>query len=100
MLDEAPADKWRALIAQRKQEIEDLAAMLTRIDSLDFAPFFTMKKGDGTVADEITKLFRRAGPDVYWYYYFSGLLRAWDKEEIHPSIAALRAASASDEAYI
>ncbi|MGA9970331.1 MAG: glycosyltransferase, partial [Candidatus Acidiferrales bacterium] len=100
MLDEAAADKWRALIAQRKQEIEDLAAMLTRIDSLDFAPFLTMKKGDGTVADEITRLFRRAGPDVYWYYYFSGLLRAWDKEKVHPSIAALRAASASDEAYI
>ena len=49
---------------QRKQGVEDLAATLTRIDSLDFAPFFTMKKGDGTVADEITKLFRRAAPDV------------------------------------
>ncbi|MFZ0522019.1 MAG: glycosyltransferase [Candidatus Acidiferrales bacterium] len=100
MLDETAADKWRGLIAERQREIEDLAAMLTRIDSLDFAPFFTMKKGDGTVADEITRLFRRAGPDVYWYYYFSGLLRAWDKEKVHPSIAALRAASASDEAYI
>jgi hypothetical protein len=29
---------------------------------LDFAPFLTMKKGDGTVADEITKPFRRAAP--------------------------------------
>jgi glycosyltransferase involved in cell wall biosynthesis len=100
MLDETAADNWRALIAQRKREIEDLAATLTRIDSVDFAPFLTMKKADGTVADEITKLFRRAGPDVYWYYYFSGLLRAWEKETVHPSIAALRAASASDEAYI
>ena len=100
MLDEPAADKWRALIGQRKQEIEDLAATLTRIDSVDFAPFFTMKKGDGTVADEITRLFRRAAPDVYWYYYFSGLLRAWEKETVHPSMAALRAASASDEAYI
>ena len=62
MLDEAAADKWRALIAQRKQEIEDLAAMLTRIDSLDFAPFLTMKKGDGTVADEITRLFPPSRP--------------------------------------
>jgi hypothetical protein len=61
---------------------------------LDFAPFFTMKKG------EIPRLFRRAGPDVCWYYYFSGLLGAWDKEKVHPSIAALRAASVSDEAYI
>ena len=100
MLDEPAADKWRALIVQRKQEIEDLTATLTRIDSVDFAPFFTMKKGDGTVADEITRLFRRAGPDVYWYYYFSGMLRAWDKEAVHPSIAAIRAAHPSDEAYI
>jgi O-antigen biosynthesis protein len=100
MLDQAAADKWRALISERKQEINDLAAMLTRIDSVDFAPFFTMKKGQGTVADEITKLFRRAAPDVYWYYFFSGLLRAWESEKLHPSIAALRAAHPSDEAYI
>jgi glycosyltransferase involved in cell wall biosynthesis len=100
MLDETAADKWRALIVQRKQEVEDLEATLTRIDSVDFAPFFTMKKGDGTVADEITRLFRRAGPDVYWYYYFSGMLRAWDKEKLHPSIAALRAANADESAYI
>jgi hypothetical protein len=44
MLHEAAADKWRALITQRKQEIEDLVAMLTRIDSLDFAPFLKIKK--------------------------------------------------------
>ena len=62
MLDEPAAEKWRTLIGQRKQEVEDLAATLSRIDSLDFAPFLTMKKGDGTVADEITKLFRRAAP--------------------------------------
>jgi hypothetical protein len=37
----------------------------------------TMKKGDGT--DKIAKLFRRAAPDVYWYYHFSGLLHAWRK---------------------
>jgi hypothetical protein len=77
---------------QRKQEVDDLAATLTRIASLDFAPFFTMKNGEGTVAEEITRLFRRAAPDVYGYYYFSGLLRAGEKEPIHPSIASLRAA--------
>jgi hypothetical protein len=59
-----------------------------------------MKKGDGTVADEITMLFRRAAPDVYWYYYFLGLLRAWEKEFVHPSIAALRSAIADDEFYM
>ena len=62
MLDEPAAEKWRALIGQRKQEVEDLAATLARIDSLDSAPFLTMKKGDGTVADEITMLFRRTAP--------------------------------------
>ena len=42
MLDEPAAEKWRALIGQRKQEVEDLAATLARIDSLDSAPFLTV----------------------------------------------------------
>ena len=62
MLDEPAAEKWRALIGQRKQEVEDLAATVSPIDSLDFVPFLTRKKGDGTVVDEIIKLFRRASP--------------------------------------
>jgi hypothetical protein len=54
-----------------------------------------MKKGDGTVADEITRFFRRACQDVYWHYYFSALLRAWEKEPAHPSAASVRATIAS-----
>ncbi len=100
MLDNEAADKWRALVNARKQEIESLTATLTRIDAVDFAPFFTMKKGDGTMADEITKLFQRAVPDVYWYHYFSGLVRAWEGESVHPSTDSLRAAIVRDEAYI
>jgi hypothetical protein len=100
MLDKEAADKWRALVNERKQEIESLAVTLTRIDSVDCAPFFTMKKGDGTVADEITKLFQRAVPDVDWYHYFSGLVHAWEAESVHPSTDSLRAAIVRDEAYI
>jgi O-antigen biosynthesis protein len=100
MLDNEAADKWRALVQERTQEIESLVGTLTRIDSVDFAPFFTMKKGDGTMADEITRLCRRAVPDIYWYHYFSGLLRTWDEELVHVSSASLRAAIALDEAYI
>ncbi len=100
MLDDEAADKWRSLITQRKQEAESLVATLTRIDAVDFAPFFTMKKGDGTVADEITKLCQRAVPDVYWYYYFSGLLSTWEAESVRPSKDSLRAAVVRDEAYI
>jgi hypothetical protein len=100
MLDNEAADKWRALVQERTQEIESLVGTLTRIDSVDFAPFFTMKKGDGTMADEITRLCRRAVPDIYWYHYFSGLLRTWDEKLVHVSSASLRAAIALDEAYI
>jgi glycosyltransferase involved in cell wall biosynthesis len=100
MLDNEAADKWRALVQERKQEIESLVGTLMRIDSVDFAPFFTMKKGDGTMADEITRLCRRAVPDIYWYYYFSGLLRTWEEEPVHVSPASLRAAIVLDEAYI
>jgi hypothetical protein len=100
MLDEGAADKWRLLVMERKQEIERLVATLTRIDSVDFAPFFSMKKGDGTVADEITRLCQRAVPDIYWYYYFLALLRAWEAEAVHPSKTSLRAEIVRDEAYI
>jgi glycosyltransferase involved in cell wall biosynthesis len=100
MLDNEAADKWRALVKERKQEIESLVGTLTRIDSVDFAPFFAMKKGDGTVADEITRLFQRAVPDIYWYYYFSGLLCRWEEEADHLSTASLREAIVLDEAYI
>jgi len=91
---------WRALGKERKQEIEQLVATVTRIDSVDFAPFFSMRKGDGTVADEITKLCQRAVPDIYWYYYFLELLQTWEAETLHPSAASLRAAIVRDEVYI
>ena len=100
MLDDEAAEKWRSLISQRKQEIESLVATLTRIDAVDFAPFFTMNKGDGTVADEITRLFQRAVPDIYWYHYFSALLRTWEAEAVHPTTKALRADIVLDEAYL
>jgi len=100
MLDHEAADKWGALVTERKQEIEALTATLTRIDSVDFAPFFTMKKGDGTAADEITRFCQRAVPDIYWYYYFSGLLRTWEEEPLHVSPESLRAAIVLGEAYI
>jgi hypothetical protein len=51
------------------------------------------------VADEITKLFRRAAPRVYGITIL-GSLRAGEKESVHPSIAALRAAIADDEVYM
>jgi hypothetical protein len=48
----------------------------------------------------VTKLFQRGVPDVYWYHYFSGLVRAWEAESVHPSADSLRAAIVRDEAYI
>jgi len=99
MLDNEAADRWRALVKDRKQAIESLVDTLTRIDSVDFAPFFTMKKGDGTVADEITRLCQRAVPAIHWYYHFSGWLRTWEEELVHVSPESLQAV-VQDEAYI
>jgi glycosyltransferase involved in cell wall biosynthesis len=100
MLDEEAANKWRSLVTERKQEVEQLVGTLTRIDSVDFAPFYSMKKGDGTVADEITKLCQRAVPDIYWYYYFLALLQTWEAEAVHLSAASLRSEAVRHEAYI
>jgi hypothetical protein len=59
-----------------------------------------MMSGERTAAEEITILFRRAVPDVYWFYFFSSLLHAWHRESVHPLMRALQAAVAPDEAYI
>jgi len=100
MLDEAAAATWRALIGSRGPEIDATVKQLERIDSLDFAPFLTMMSGERTAAEEITKLFHRAVPDVYWYYFFTSLLDAWNQESIHPSMKALQLAVDPDEAYL
>jgi hypothetical protein len=59
-----------------------------------------MMSGERTAAEEITKLFRRAVPDVYWFYFFSSLLDAWNRESVHPSMRALQLAVDPQEAYI
>jgi O-antigen biosynthesis protein len=100
MLDEASAANWRALIDSRSHHIEATVKQLERIDSLDFAPFLTMMSGERTAAEEITKLFCRAVPDVYWFYFFSSLLDAWNRESVHPSMRALQLAVDPEEAYI
>jgi hypothetical protein len=100
MLDETSAANWRALIDSCSDQIEATVKQLERIDSLDFAPFFTMMTGERTAAEEITKLFCRAVPDVYWYYFFSSLLGAWNRESVHPSMRALHLAVDPEEAYI
>jgi hypothetical protein len=41
MLDHEAADEWRALLNEKKQEIESLAATLTRIDAVDFVRCFS-----------------------------------------------------------
>jgi hypothetical protein len=41
-----------------------------------------------------------AAPDVYWHYYFSGLLHAREEKPVRPSIASLPAAIADDEAHM
>jgi O-antigen biosynthesis protein len=100
MLDEKAADAWRSMVSKKKQEIESMVGTLKRIDSVDFAPFLTIKKGEGTMADEIGRLFQRMVPDVYWHYFFSELLRTWEEEPARPSMASLQAAIAEDQAFI
>jgi hypothetical protein len=100
VLDNEAANEWRALVNERRQEIESLLGRRARIGSVEFAPFFTMNKGHRTVADEITRLCQRRVPDVYWYYYFSGLLRTWKEEPVHVCAESLRAVIVLDEANI
>lgn len=100
MLDQAAAKSWQTLIATHREEIEATVKQLERIDAFDFAPFLTMSAGERSTADEITALFRRAVPDVYWHYFFSSLLDAWNREPTDRSVRASRAAAAPGEAFL
>jgi hypothetical protein len=100
MLDETAAGTWRALVGNRASEVDATVKQLERIDLLDFAPFLNMTTGERSAAEEITRLFRRAVPDVYWYHFFSSLLDAWNQELIHPSIKTLQRAIDAEQAYL
>jgi O-antigen biosynthesis protein len=100
MLDESAAKSWQTLIASRREEIEATVKQLERIDALDFAPFLTMSAGERSAADEITALFRRAVPEVYWHYFFESLLDAWNREPSDRSSRSSRAITAPDEAFL
>jgi glycosyltransferase involved in cell wall biosynthesis len=100
MLDQAAAKNWQTLIASRHAEIEATVKQLERIDALDFVPFLTMSAGERPAADEITALFRRAVPDVYWHYFFESLLEAWNREPHGHSARTARATLNPDEAFL
>ena len=100
MLDEAAAETWRGLVRNRGKEIDATVKQMEKINALEFAPFLTMSAGERTAAEEITKLFRRAVPDVYWFYFFSSLLAAWDQETDHPSMRTLQLARGTEDSYI
>jgi GT2 family glycosyltransferase/glycosyltransferase involved in cell wall biosynthesis len=100
MLDEAAAETWRGLIRNRGKDVEAMVKQMEKIDALDFAPFSIMPAGERTAAEEITKLFRRAVPDVYWFYFLSSLLAAWNQETAHPSMRALQLDMDAEEPYI
>jgi hypothetical protein len=86
--------------AGTREEIEATVKQLERIDALDFSPFLIMSAGERTAADEITKLFGRAVPDVYWYYFFSSLLDAWNRESDKRSARMPRFAIDPDAAFL
>ncbi len=100
MLDQAAAISWQTLITSRRQEIEATVQQLERIDALDFSPFLTMSAGQRSAADEITTLFRRSVPDVYWHYFFESLLAAWNQQPADHAPQPARATAHHDQAFL
>src|SRR3984957_946065 len=100
MLDEAAAETWRGLVRNRGKEIDATVKQMEKIGAVEFGPFLPIAGGEGAAPEEITKLFRRAVPDVYWFYFFSSLLAAWDQETDHPSMRTLQLARGTEDSYI
>jgi len=99
-LDEESIQKLRAFVIRREREVEDAVRALEKFDSLDFMPFFSRKVDDKTAAEEVMAGFDQAIPDVYFYYLYRSLLKAWDAEPERNSIAAASLTFEEEEARI
>ncbi len=99
-LDESVTQKWREAIESQRSEIREAEAALAKFDTVDFQEFERLTADGRTMAADVMCLFRRAVPEMYWHYFFSSLLGAWEREISHPKIEAIRQRSAATDRFL
>lgn len=90
-LDDDWAAKTRDSLDKSRQQVAELIRAIARFDNLDFAPFFSIRRGERTEAEIVLKTFDQIIPQVHWFHLFEMLLELWGDGEKEPSrIADLR----------
>jgi len=79
-LDSSAIEKLRAYAREREGEVNDASRSLEKLDSIDFAPFFSRPSGARTAADDVMEAFKVAVPAVFWFHIVAGFLAAWNEQ--------------------
>jgi GT2 family glycosyltransferase/glycosyltransferase involved in cell wall biosynthesis len=98
-LDDGWAAKTKDSLDKSRHQVSELIRAIAQFDTLDFAPLFSIRRGERTEAEMILRTFDQIVPQVHWFQLFERLLelRGEGKNEAK-GIEALVAPEAKEEA--
>jgi GT2 family glycosyltransferase len=73
-LDDDWAAKIKDCLDRTRCEVAELTKALTRFDTLDFTPLFSIRNGEVTEAELVLRTFDQIVPPVHWFHLFEKLL--------------------------
>jgi GT2 family glycosyltransferase len=82
-LDAVWSAKTRNLLDQARQQVAEWTQAIARFDNLDFAPLFSLRRGEVTEAELVLRAFDQIVPQVHWFHLFERLVEL--REEERPS---------------
>jgi GT2 family glycosyltransferase/glycosyltransferase involved in cell wall biosynthesis/SAM-dependent methyltransferase len=90
-LDDDWAAKTKDLVDRSRYQVAEWTKAIARFDKLDFAPLFSMRKGDATEAEIVLRTFDQIVPQVHWFHLFESILELrGERIKAPPRIADLR----------
>jgi hypothetical protein len=73
-LDDDWATKTQDSLDKSRHQVAEFTRAIAHFDTLDFAPSFSIRKGEGTEAEMVLRTFDRIVPQVHWFHLFEKLL--------------------------
>jgi GT2 family glycosyltransferase/glycosyltransferase involved in cell wall biosynthesis len=94
-LDDDWAAKTKDSLGKSRHQVAELTRAIAHFDNLDFAPLFSIRKGDRSEAEIVLRTFDQIVPQVHWFHLFEKLLELRGKEKNEPRDAETREAISS-----
>jgi hypothetical protein len=73
-LDDDWAAKTQDSLHKSRRQVAELIRAIAHFDTLDFRLLFSIRKGEGTEAEMILRIFDQIVPQVHWFHLFEKLL--------------------------